>query len=63
MHMTEREYKDYRKLKMKMIEQIIDIMKYKLDYDTKTIKPIYDNLNKKSIKYLVYYYNYLVQKI
>lgn len=63
MHMTEREYKDYRKLKKKIIEQIIDIMKYKLDYDIKNIKPIYDNLNKKSIKYLVYYYNYLVQKI
>ena len=55
--------KEYRKLKNKMIGQIIDIMKYKLDYDTKTIKPIYNNLNKKSIKYLVYYYNYLVKKI
>lgn len=55
--------KEYKKLRKKMIGQIIDIMKYKLDYDTKTIKPIYDTLNKKSIKYLVYYYNYLIKKI
>lgn len=61
--MSKREYNKYLKTKKKILNQILDIYEFKLDYDKNEIILIYYDLNKKTIKYLVYYYHNLIENL
>lgn len=61
--MSKKEYRKYLKTKNKILKQILDIYEFKLDYDSKEIILIYYDLNKKTIKYLVYYYHNLIENL
>lgn len=61
--MTKREYRKYLDTKKKILNQILDIYEFKLDYDKNEIILVYYDLNKKSIKYLVYYYHNLIKNL
>lgn len=63
MHMTKKEYQKYLKTKKKILNQILDIYEFKLDYDKNEIILVYYDLNKKPIKYLVYYYHNLIKNL
>ena len=61
--MNKKEYNKYLKTKKKILNQILDIYEFKLDYDKNEIILIYYDLNKKTIKYLVYYYHNLIENL
>lgn len=61
--MSKEEYNKYLKTKKKILNQILDIYEFKLDYDKNEIILIYYELNKKTIKYLVYYYHNLIENL
>jgi len=61
--MSKKEYNKYLKTKKKILNQILDIYEFKLDYDKNEIILIYYDLNKKTIKYLVYYYHNLIENL
>lgn len=61
--MSKKEYNKYLKTKKKILNQILDIYEFKLDYDKNEIILIYYELNKKTIKYLVYYYHNLIENL
>ena len=63
MHMTKRKYQKYLKTKKRILNQILDIYEFKLDYDKNEIILVYYDLNKKTIKYLVYYYHNLIKNL
>jgi hypothetical protein len=53
----------YNKKKNKLINQILDIYEFKLNYEDLELMIIYKEIKYKSIKYLVYYYNKLVKLV
>ena len=53
----------YNKKKNKLINQILDIYEFKLNYEDLELMIIYNEIKYKSIKYLVYYYNKLVKNV
>lgn len=53
----------YNKKKNKLINQILDIYEFKLNYEDLELMIIYNEIKYKSIKYLVYYYNNLVKLV
>lgn len=61
--MSKKEYHKYLKTKKKILNQILNIYEYKLNYDNNEIIILYYDLNKKTIKYLVYYYHNLIKNI
>lgn len=61
--MSKKEYQKYLKHKNKLIKQILDIYEFKLDYDKQEIIIIYYDLNKKTIKYLVWKYHNLIENL
>lgn len=61
--MSKKEYRKYLKTKNKILKQILDIYEFKLDYDRNEIIILYYDLNKKTIKYLVYYYHNLIENL
>jgi len=61
--MSKKEYNKYLKTKKKILNQILDIYEFKLDYDKNEIILIYYDLNKKTIKYLIYYYHNLIENL
>lgn len=61
--MSKKEYQKYLKTKNKILNQILNIYEYKLNYDNNEIIILYYDLNKKTIKYLVYYYHNLIKNI
>lgn len=61
--MTKKEYRKYLKNKNKILKRILDIYEFKLDYDSNEIIILYYELNKKTIKYLVYYYHNLIENL
>jgi len=61
--MSKKEYQKYLKTKKKILNQILNIYEYKLNYDNNEIIILYYDLNKKTIKYLVYYYHNLIKNI
>lgn len=61
--MSKKEYNKYLKTKKKILNQILDIYEFKLDYDKNEIILIYYDLNKKTVKYLVYYYHNLIENL
>lgn len=61
--MSKKEYRKYLKTKNKILRQILDIYEFKLDYDKNEIIILYYDLNKKSIKYLVYLYHNIIENL
>ena len=61
--MSKKEYQKYLKTKKKILNQILNIYEYKLNYDNNEIIILYYDLNKKTIKYLVYYYHNLIENL
>lgn len=53
----------YFKEKKHMLKKICDIYEFKLAYDNEEIVLIYNDLKRKSLKYLVFYYLELVNRI
>ena len=61
--MTKKQYKDYNIKKNKFINMILDVLEFKLDYEEHEIIIIYYELQKKPLKYLVYYYHKLIENV
>ena len=61
--MSKKEYQKYLRHKKRVIKNILDIYEFKLDYDKEEIILIYYDLNKKTIKYLVWKYHNLIENL
>jgi len=61
--MSKKEYQKYIRHKKRVIKNILDIYEFKLDYDKEEIILIYYDLNKKTIKYLVWKYHNLIENL
>jgi hypothetical protein len=53
----------YLKVRKNYLNKICDIYEFKLDYDTEEIILIYNELKKKSLKYLIWHYCELLNRI